>query len=160
MTSARAKQGFTARCCLQSQGHFALEHFPGKKTQTRVVSYKMVSSSMLSGPFCSCLATREGRRRRRMWEHGGIWRSRVSVANQSARSGLVSLELFHCKRSFLLALFRWLPAKGEEHDSALVLHEFHPSMNPLAVPELFFSSGNLSGKKRALILAQSFPVLC
>lgn len=149
-TSVHAKQCFTVRCCRQSRGHFALEYFLGKKTQSHAVPSGVVASSTLSGPFCSCLATREGRRRRRrrMWEHGGTWRSRLSVANRLAKSALGSLELLHCNRSSALALFRWLSAEGEDDDPALILHEFYPNMNPLALPELFFLSGNKWGKKQ------------
>lgn len=155
------KQCFTARRCLRSQGHFALECFLGKKTQTHTVPCGVVSSSMLSGPFCSCLATREGRRRRRrrMWEHGGTWRSRLSVANRLAKSALGSLELLRWNRSSALALFRWLSAEGADGDPALILCEFYPNMNPWALPELFFLNGSKWGKKQDLVSAQSLPVV-
>lgn len=47
--------------------------------------------------FCSCLATRE-EKRRRVWDHGDIWRSRLFLANQLAKSAFGSPELFHCNR--------------------------------------------------------------
>lgn len=111
MTSVHVKQGFTVRCCLQSWGHFALECFLGKETQTHAVSHKVISSNMLSGPFCSCLATREGGRRR-MWEHGGIWRSRSSVANQSAN--IISKTLLSVANQ-LLALLSYSIATGHSY---------------------------------------------
>lgn len=110
-TSVHANQSFTVRCCLQIWGHFVQEHFLGKRTQTHAVSHKVLSSSMLSGPFCSCLATREGRRRRRMWEYGGIWRSRLSVANQSANISETLLSV----ANHLLALLSYSIAIGHSY---------------------------------------------
>lgn len=82
--TVHAKQGFTVRFPPKLRP-LCPGAFSGKENPNHAVSHKVVSFSMLSGPFPSCLATREGMmRRRRMWEHGSIQRSRLFVANQSA----------------------------------------------------------------------------
>lgn len=142
---------------IASEADFSLGYLLGKKTRTHAVPCGVVSSSTSSGPFCSCLVTREGRRRR-MREHGNTWRSRLSIAKGLAKSALGSLELLHCN-SHLHWPHRWLSAEGENKYSALILHEVHPNMNPLALPELFILSGNKWGKKQDLVGTQSLPVL-